>query len=167
MSSQSSFERSLRSLQSGQISRDELLTEIYRHLTVEKASPAALLKMLEAQQLTQPLRSDIHESILSFILNWPQDPTVLTRSPGAQSEDRRPVVGVGDVLKGRFDLIDLIGEGGMSRVFKAIDLRRVEAGAADPCVAVKVLTEPVRDYFGSITALQREAHKLSSCAHPD
>jgi formylglycine-generating enzyme required for sulfatase activity/predicted Ser/Thr protein kinase len=165
MSSQSSFERSLRSLQSGQISHDELLTEIYRHLTVEKASPAALLRMLEAQQRRQPLRSEVHESILSSILNWPQDPTVLTQSPGSQSRDQRPPVGVGDVLKGRFDLIELIGEGGMSRVFKAVDLRRAEAGAADPWVAVKVLTEPVSEYFGSITALQREAHKLQSLAH--
>src|SRR5258708_9161041 len=155
MSSQSSFERSLRSLQSGQISRDELLTEIYRHLTVEKASPAALLKMLEAQQLTQPLRSDIHESILSFILNWPQDPTVLTRSPGAQSEDRRPVVGVGDVLKGRFDLIELIGEGGMSRVFKAIDLRRVEAGAAQHLPAATCLTQHRRPDSPTLTPPHR------------
>src|SRR5258708_11573906 len=124
MSSQSSFERSLRSLQSGQISHDELLTEIYRHLTVEKVSPAALLRMLEAQQLTQPLRSDVHESILSCILNWPHDPTVLTKSPGAQNRDRRPGVSVGAVVERRFDLIELIVEGGMSRVFKAIDLRR-------------------------------------------
>jgi formylglycine-generating enzyme required for sulfatase activity/predicted Ser/Thr protein kinase len=165
MSSLSSFARSLRSLQSGQISQDELLAQIYRHLTVEKASPAALLKMLKAHQLAQPLRSDVHDSILGVILNWPQDPTVITSSPEAQSADRRSVVGVGDVLKGRFDLIELIGEGGMSRVFKAIDLRRAEAGAADPFVAVKVLTEPVSEYFGSITALQREAHKLQSLAH--
>src|SRR5258708_27118600 len=121
MSSQSSFERSLRSLQSGQISHDELLTEIYRHLTVEKVSPAALLRMLEAQQLTQPLRSDVHESILSCILNWPQDPTVLTKSPVAQNRDRRPGVGVCDVLKGRVDLLELIGEGGLSLGFTAID----------------------------------------------
>jgi formylglycine-generating enzyme required for sulfatase activity/predicted Ser/Thr protein kinase len=165
MSSLSSFERSLRSLQSDQISQDELLTEIYRQLTVEKSSPVALLKMLEAQQRTQPLRGDVHEAILSCILNWPQDPTVITSSPEARSEDRRPAVGVGDVLKGRFDLVELIGEGGMSRVFKAIDLRRMEASAADPCIAVKVLTGPVSDYFGSITALQREAHKLQSLAH--
>jgi formylglycine-generating enzyme required for sulfatase activity/predicted Ser/Thr protein kinase len=165
MSSLSAFERSLRSLQSGQISQDELLTEIYRQLTVEKSSPVALLKMLEVQQLTQPLRGDAHEAILSCILNWPQDPTVITSSPEARSADRRPVVGVGDVLKGRFDLIELIGEGGMSRVFKAIDLRRMEASAADPCVAVKILTGPVSDYFGSITALQREAHKLQNLAH--
>lgn len=165
MSSLSSFERSLRSLQSGQISQDELLTEIYRQLTVEKSSPVALLKMLEAQQQMQPLRGDAHEAILSCILNWPQDPTVITSSPDARSDERRPVVDVGDVLKGRFDLVELIGEGGMSRVFKAIDLRRMEASAADPCVAVKVLTLPVSDYFGSITALQREAHKLQSLAH--
>jgi formylglycine-generating enzyme required for sulfatase activity/predicted Ser/Thr protein kinase len=165
MSSLSSFARSLRSLQSGQISQDELLTEIYRHLTVEKASPVALLKVLKAQQLAQPLRSDVHESILGCILNWPQDPTVITSSPEAQSGDPRPAVGVGDVLNGRFDLIELIGWGGMSRVFKAIDLRRAEAGAADPFVAVKVLTGPVSEYFGSITALQREAHKLQSLAH--
>jgi formylglycine-generating enzyme required for sulfatase activity/predicted Ser/Thr protein kinase len=165
MTSLSSFVRSLRSLQSGEMSQDELLAEIYRHLTVEKASPVALLKMLKAQQLAQPLRRDVHESILGCLLNWPQDPTVITSSPAAQSAEPRPVVGVGDVLNGRFDLIELIGEGGMSRVFKAIDLRRAEAGAADPFVAVKVLTEPVSEYFGSITALQREAHKLQSLTH--
>jgi formylglycine-generating enzyme required for sulfatase activity len=53
----------------------------------------------------------------------------------------------------------------MSRVFKAVDLRRMEAGAADPCIAVKILTGPVSEYFGSITALQREAHKLQSLSH--
>ena len=110
MSSLSSFARSLRSLQSGQISQDELLAEIYRHLAAEKASPVALLKVLKAQQLAQPLRSDVHESILGCILDWPQDPTVITSSPEAQRGDRRAVVGVGDVLNGRFDLIELIGE---------------------------------------------------------
>ena len=90
---------------------------------------------------------------------------MITSSPAAQSAEPRPVVGVGYVLNGRFDLIELIGEGGMSRVFKAIDLRRAEGGAADPFVAVKVLTEPVSEYFGSITALQREAHKLQSLTH--
>jgi len=52
-----------------------------------------------------------------------------------------PLAAAGDVLGGRFELIALIGEGGMSRVFKALDLRR-QAGEADRHVAVKVLTEP-------------------------
>jgi hypothetical protein len=160
VSSLSSFVRLLRSFQSGQLSHDELLEEINRHLTLEKASPRALLETLEAEHSMRPLRSDVHESILSCIRNWPQDATVITRSPPAGSAERRRVVGVGDVLQGRFELIELLGEGGMSRVFKAIDLRRVEAGAADPSIAVKVLTEPFSEYFGSITALQREAQKL-------
>jgi formylglycine-generating enzyme len=167
MSSLSSFVRFLRSLQSGQLSRDELLEETNRYLVVEKASSAALLEILEAEQLTHPLRSDIHESILACIRNWPQDPTVITHSPAFRSAEQRRVVGVGELLQGRFDLIELLGEGGMSRVFKAVDLRRVEAGAVDPWIAVKVLTEPISDYFGSITALQREAHKLQSLTHPN
>jgi len=73
-------------------------------------------------------------------------------------------VGVGDILQGRFSLVALIGEGGMSRVFKAIDLRRAEAGSSDTHVAVKVLTKPFNEYFGSITALQREP--ISSGALP-
>jgi len=163
----SSFVRLLRSFQSGQLSHDELLEEINRHLILEKASPIALLETLEAEQLMRPLRSDVHESILTSIRNWPQDATVITRSPAARSAARRRVLGVGEVLHGRFELIELLGEGGMSRVFKAIDLRRVEAGAADPWIAVKVLTEPFSEYFGSITALQREAHKLQSLTHPN
>ena len=167
MSSLLPFVRLLRSFQSGQLSHAELLEEINRHLTLEKASPIDLLESLEAEQSMRPMRSDIHESILSCIRNWPQDATVITRSPVARSSERRRVVGVGEVLLGRFELIELLAEGGMSRVFKAIDLRRVEAGATDLAIAVKVLTEPFSEYFGSITALQREAQKLQSLTHPN
>ncbi len=54
------------------------------------------------------------------------------------------------MLQGRFKLVERIGEGGMSRVYKAIDLRRVEARSPDPYLAVKVLTVPFDHYFGSI-----------------
>jgi formylglycine-generating enzyme required for sulfatase activity/predicted Ser/Thr protein kinase len=165
MSSLSSFVRSIRSFQSGQLSHDELLEEINRHLAIERASPIALLEILKSEQLIHPLRSDVHKSILDCIRNWPQDPTVITRSHVDQRGRRRPAVRVGEVLQGRFDLVELLAEGGMSCVFKAVDLRRVEAKAAEPWVAVKVLTEPFSEYFGSITAMQREAHKLQSLSH--
>jgi formylglycine-generating enzyme required for sulfatase activity/predicted Ser/Thr protein kinase len=165
MSSLSSFVRSIRSFQSGELSHDELLEEINRHLAIERASPAALLEILKSQQLIQPLRSDVHKSILDCIRNWPQDPTVVTHSHEGKRGRSRPAIGVGEVLQGRFDLVELLGKGGMSRVFKAVDLRRVEAKAAEPWVAVKVLTEPFSEYFGSITAMQREAHKLQSLSH--
>ena len=126
-----------------------------------------MLELLKVQQVAGPLPSDAHAEILRHIEDWPRDPTVVTGLTRARRRQRPAGVGVGDILQGRFSLVALIGEGGMSRVFKAIDLRRVEAAAADPYVAVKVLTEPFNEYFGSIVALQREAHKLQSLTHPN
>ncbi|MDP8983894.1 MAG: bifunctional serine/threonine-protein kinase/formylglycine-generating enzyme family protein [Pseudomonadota bacterium] len=160
----SAFANALRTFQSGKLAYDDLSSEIDRQLTVERASTDALLEILKMQQATQPLPSDTHDAISKQITEWPEDPTVATDGRRAQ---RAAGVGVGDILQGRFSLIALIGEGGMSRVFKAIDLRRAEAGAADPHVAVKVLTGPFNEYFGSVVALQREAHKLQSITHPN
>ena len=160
------FLHALRAFQSGHLGYDDLSTEIERQLAVERTPSAALLETLRDHQAAQPLPDDRHEAISKQIAEWPQDPTVVTggRQPSAA---RATGVGVGDILQGRFSLVALIGEGGMSRVFKAIDLRRAEAGASDAHVAVKVLTEPFNEYFGSIVALQQEAHKLQSLAHPN
>ncbi len=134
---------------------------------MEKASPVALLEILKIQQVAAPLPDDTHEAMLKHIAEWPRDPTIVTGSTDERRGERSPGADVGDLLQARFRLVALIGEGGMSRVFKAIDLRRVEAGSADPYVAVKVLTEPADEYFGSMAALQRETHKLQSLAHPN
>jgi formylglycine-generating enzyme required for sulfatase activity len=73
----------------------------------------------------------------------------------------------GSILLARFKLLDVIGEGGMSLVYKAIDLRKVEAGAADPHIAVKVLTVPFANYSDAMAVLSREAHNLQSLMHPN
>ena len=160
----SAFFNALRAFQSGQLAFDDLSSEIDRQLRVERTSTDALLEVLKVQQAVRPLARDAHEAISRHIADWPQDPTVVT---GARPRAADDSVGVGDILKGRFSLVAMIGEGGMSRVFKAIDLRRAEAGAEVPFVAVKVLTEPFDEYFGSMAALQREAHKLQSLTHPN
>ena len=162
----SAFARALRAFQSGDLSPDELSWEIDRQLAIDKASPLALLEVLKAQQASLPLSAEAHAAIVDHLELWPRDPTIITghREPRLVKTSG---VGIGDILQGRFSLVALIGQGGMSRVYKAIDLRRVEAGAADPYVAVKVLTEPLSEYFGSIVALQREAHKLQSLSHPN
>jgi formylglycine-generating enzyme required for sulfatase activity len=73
----------------------------------------------------------------------------------------------GSILLDRFKLLEVIGEGGMSRVFKAMDLRKVEAGAADPHIAVKVLTMPFANYSEAMSVLSREAHSLQGLTHPN
>jgi formylglycine-generating enzyme required for sulfatase activity/predicted Ser/Thr protein kinase len=76
-------------------------------------------------------------------------------------------VSVGTVLRGRFELVEFIGEGGMSGVYKAVDRRRVEGGAADPYVAVKLLALSFTDHSAALAVLQREVGSLRTLAHPN
>lgn len=187
------FSHALKSFQEGDLTRDQLLSEMYRQLAVERIAPVRLVEIINEHRARRTLPDDTVDTLLSHITAWPMEETVATRSSrqssmipsqdppativlgesGASGE--RPTggsrgfkagsAGVGSILQGRFSLTALIGEGGMSRVYKAVDLRRVEAGAEDPFVAVKVLTVPFSHYFGSMAALQREAHKLQSLTH--
>jgi formylglycine-generating enzyme required for sulfatase activity len=84
---------------------------------------------------------------------------------GAASSASR--LGSGSMLLGRFKLLEMIGEGGMSRVYKALDLRKVEAGAADPHIAIKVLTVPFANYSDAMAVLSREAQSLQNLTHPN
>lgn len=74
---------------------------------------------------------------------------------------------IGGVLKDRFILEEYIGAGGMGVVFKAKDLRRVEAKDRNPYVAVKVLAEYLRANPETWIVLQREARKAQTLAHPN
>ena len=68
---------------------------------------------------------------------------MLPRPDPPDVEFRRTApITLGSVLQGRFKLIESIGQGGMSTVYKAIDLRKIEARSSDPYVAVKLLTVP-------------------------
>ena len=102
---------------------------------------------------------------------------ILERDPGASGdggadppevESRRTApITLGSVLQGRFKLVESIGQGGMSIVYKAIDLRKIEARSSDPYVAVKLLTAPSSGFGHSLTLLQGEAQKLQSLPHPN
>ena len=71
------------------------------------------------------------------------------------------------VLKQRFVLEDRLGSGGMGTVFKARDLRKVEARDAQPYVAVKVLNNDFRRHPEAFIALEREASKSQTLRHPN
>jgi formylglycine-generating enzyme required for sulfatase activity len=87
-------------------------------------------------------------------------------SPAA-SGAQRTTVAAGDVLGERFHLVETIGQGGMSRVYKAVDLHDTEKASPDPYIAVKVLTRPFNGDSGSFSSLQEEVAKLRSLNHPN
>ena len=74
---------------------------------------------------------------------------------------------VGQMLNGRFVLVQRLGEGGMGTVFKALDLRKQEAQDRSPFVALKVLNEDFRRHPEALKSLQRETKKAQTLAHPN
>jgi predicted Ser/Thr protein kinase len=73
----------------------------------------------------------------------------------------------GSLVKKRFLLETLVGKGGMGLVFSAIDRRKEEALDPNPRVALKVLNGDFERHPQSFIALQREARKAQSLAHPN
>ncbi len=73
-------------------------------------------------------------------------------------------VDVGDVIKERFHLESVLGTGGMSKVFRALDQRKVEAGSKSPYVAIKVLKVDGNEQSAFI-GMQREHEKYSTLNH--
>ncbi|MCA1799531.1 MAG: serine/threonine protein kinase, partial [Xanthomonadaceae bacterium] len=75
--------------------------------------------------------------------------------------------GPGSVLKGRFRLEEVIGQGGMGAVYKAVDLLKVEARDRNPYMAVKLLVGDFKEHPEAFIALQRESAKAQRLAHPN
>ncbi|MFC0401481.1 serine/threonine protein kinase [Paraburkholderia rhizosphaerae] len=85
-----------------------------------------------------------------------------TLAQGAASDQ---VKSTGDTLNNRFVLEECLGVGGMGTVYKALDLRKLEASDRKPYVAIKVLNVQFRGNPKSLIALQREARKAQVLAH--
>ncbi|MDR5857346.1 protein kinase [Caballeronia sp. LZ062] len=94
------------------------------------------------------------------------DPSGATSGQATQVlVDTDQVKGVGDTLNNRFVLEECLGIGGMGTVYKALDLRKLEASDRRPYVAIKVLNLQFRGNPKSLIALQREARKAQQLAH--
>lgn len=100
----------------------------------------------------------------------PDDRTIIRNVDDSVSSTSSGSSGAGEassprVLKQRFVLDRKLGSGGMGTVFRAKDLRKVEARDRDPYLAIKVLNNDFRDRPEAFIALQREASKSQAMSH--
>src|SRR5688500_13304181 len=175
----------LKRCRDGAMSRDELFAAAAALIDIG-ADPKSLAEALQQEHARAPLpltgidtvRIRILGAAERTVMQPPPDadrtailPPSLPVGAGTQltggGVSHRTRVDVNTVLLHRFKLVQLVGEGGMSDVYKAIDLRKVEAGARDPHLAVKVLTVRFDDYFSSLAVMHQEASKLQTLTHPN
>lgn len=72
---------------------------------------------------------------------------------------------IGTVLQDRYLIESIIGRGGLSIIYKAQDLRRVEAGDPNSWVVIKMLSPEFRDRDECRAILQKEAMIGQRCRH--
>lgn len=70
-------------------------------------------------------------------------------------------------LNNRFVLEKILGAGGMGTVYRARDIRKIEARDINPYVAVKVLNDDFKNHPDAFVTLQREASRSHTLAHPN
>ncbi|WP_175816864.1 serine/threonine protein kinase [Burkholderia diffusa] len=181
-----SFAQLIQTFQSGALSQDAFFSEIDRVLATDQVDCARLREVLDQTQTTQPLSDAIYAEVLNRIERCHDrtasagDATRIQESPlrsearpappsgpsgGAMPVDGERVKGIGDTLNGRFVLEECLGVGGMGTVYKALDLRKLEASDRKPHIAIKVLNVQFRGQPTSLIALQREARKAQTLAH--
>jgi eukaryotic-like serine/threonine-protein kinase len=188
-----SLSQAIRTFQSSGASRDEFLILVDSALSVDDTSTGRLLEILREEQARTPLPADLYAAVHRRIEQAAlashganSDETRLQTSPGVLQQrstppsqppssfssardyvmsDTDPVKEVGDTLNGRFVLEECIGVGGMGTVYKALDLRKLEASDRRPYIAIKVLNLQFRGNPKSLIALQREAKKAQALGH--
>jgi predicted Ser/Thr protein kinase len=177
----------LRLFQSGSLGQAEMFARIDRQLAQTPESVTSLLKMLNEAHRRSPLPAEVYGEVERRIAHAIEarqrigqrvgdeetsvqtKPLPPTQPAGVAGGGANPPVermkGVGDTLNGRFVLEECVGFGGMGTVYKALDLRKLEASDRHPYIAIKVLNVQFQGHPKSLIALQREARKAQTLAH--
>jgi serine/threonine protein kinase len=179
-----SLVQAIRQLQSGALKRPEFFAKLDRVLESTPDSSGRLLEILSEEHARAPLQGALYTEVQQRIERLVASrqrmggndahATTVTEERLPPEEEDEPfgpaperMKGVGDTLNGRFVLEECIGFGGMGTVYKALDLRKLEASDRKPYIAIKVLNVQFRGHPKSLIALQREARKAQALAHPN
>ncbi|WP_321921973.1 serine/threonine protein kinase [Paraburkholderia guartelaensis] len=166
----------IQTFQSGALSREAFFAEIDHVLAVDAANCARLREAVDATQTVHPLPDAVYAEVLRRIEHREDNSAAVDDSTriheaiaaarsASAGDDSEHVKGIGDTLNGRFVLEECLGVGGMGTVYKALDLRKLEASDRKPYIAIKVLNVQFRGQPTSLIALQREARKAQTLAH--
>lgn len=179
----------IQTFRSGALSSSDFFAQIDRVLAANPSKSAHLLEILSEEHTKYPLPPNVFaeahrriehsgESIPSPAVDEtyfqesptersPHDPSgsLLTSTGNSSVDESEPTKAVGDTLNGRFVLEECLGVGGMGTVYKALDLRKLEASDRRPHIAIKILNVQFRGHPKSLIALQREAKKAQTLAH--
>ncbi len=169
------IEREIRAVLQERYDDGELRTETYQlvkslldgHVTeiirteprANRATSATLARLWELDAQTAHLDAaepdDAQDHVSTAVI-----PDEVLRPATADDQ-----VQVGSVLRDRFLLQERVSGGSMGVVYKALDRRMAEAGAAEPWVAIKVLSPQLAKNGMALKALQQEAAKGRCLAH--
>lgn len=88
-------------------------------------------------------------------------------APAEEGTGSRRHKRLGMVLNARYRIVSLIASGGMSDVYKAVDLHLEQAGSKDNLVALKILRTSLTRDMAARSLLAREAAKSRRLSHPN
>ena len=114
----------------------------------------------EATKVVDPEATQLGQQALPLH----SQPTELNTAPKQVSGG---ILENGRRIRDRFVIESSLGSGGMGAVYRATDLRKLEAGDTQPCIAIKVLSGDFQFHHDAFVTLQREAKKTQALAHPN
>jgi serine/threonine protein kinase len=95
----------------------------------------------------------------------PREASAEVRTSSAPEAARE--IGVGDVLRNRYRIVGVLGQGGLGTVYEADDNYRLDIPPSGQGVAIKVLHASVTKRAELFAELRREFQHLQSLSHPN
>ena len=96
----------------------------------------------------------------------PRDTRANTKKSAPPAEAAREI-NVGDVLRNRYRIVGIVGQGGMGTVYEADDNYRLDIPPTGQGLAIKVLHTSVTKRAELFSELRREFQYLQSLSHPN